>query len=360
MGGTLRAAARSRKRVASPRRLGDAAACMSAIVSASQVVKRYDRRVRQPGVRGLLRSWVRPQTESVLALAGLDLAMEAGDALALIGPNGAGKSTTIKILTGIMHATSGRVSVLGLDPARDRTRLAMNIATVFGQRSQLWYHLPAGETFDLLARIYEIPPPEYRARRDELIQRFELGPLLPTSVRKLSLGQRMRCEVAASLLHRPRILFLDEPTIGLDVIAKQQIRAIVRELNQKEGVAVLLTSHDAGDIEQLCKRVVIINHGAIVFEGRVSTLKRRYLKRKVIDLRLREELQALPELAGVEVVKAQGLGAKLELDTDQRPIAEVIAQLVAALPIADITIEDPPMEEIIAAIYREKRAEAAP
>jgi ABC-2 type transport system ATP-binding protein len=334
--------------------------CMPEVVSARQVVKRYERRVRQGGIGGLLRSWVRPRTESVLALDRLDLSMEEGESLALIGPNGAGKSTTIKILTGIMYPTGGQVSVLGLDPSRERTRLALNVATVFGQRSQLWYHLPAGETFDLLARIYEIPRAEYRARRDELIQRFELGPLLPTSVRKLSLGQRMRCEVAASLLHRPRILFLDEPTIGLDVIAKQQIRAIVRELNQQEGVTVLLTSHDAGDIEQLCKRVVIINHGAVVFEGRVSALKRRYLRRKVIDLRLREESDGWPALDGVEVVKAQGLGAKLEVDTERRPIAEVIARLVADLPIADITIEDPPMEEIIAAIYREKREGAGP
>jgi ABC-2 type transport system ATP-binding protein len=330
---------------------------MAEIVRATQLVKRYERRVRAPGLGGLIRSWLRPRTESIVALAGVDLVMEEGESLALIGPNGAGKSTTIKLLTGILHPSSGSVTVMGLHPTRQRTQLAMNLATVFGQRSQLWYHLPAGETFDLLARIYELPRAEYRARRDELIQRFELAPLLGTSVRKLSLGQRMRCEVAASLLHRPRLLLLDEPTIGLDVIAKQQIRSIVRELNQKDGVTVLLTSHDAGDIEQLCKRVVVINHGAVVFEGRVSTLKRRYLKRKVVDIRLREE-GALPVLQGVQVVKAQGLGAKLEVDTERRPIAEVIARLVAELPIADLTIEDPPMEEIIAAIYREQRQEA--
>jgi ABC-2 type transport system ATP-binding protein len=333
---------------------------MNEVVRATQITKRYDRRIRDPGLRGLVGSWFRPRIESVLALAGVDLTMAEGDSLALIGPNGAGKSTTIKILTGILYPTSGSISVLGLDPARDRMRLAMNVATVFGQRSQLWYHLPAGETFDLLALIYELDRTEYRRRRDELVQRFELGPLLRTSVRKLSLGERMRCEVAASLLHGPRILFLDEPTIGLDVIAKQQIRAIIRSLNQQDGVSVLLTSHDAGDIEQLCKRVVVINHGAIVFEGRVSTLKRRYLKRKIIDLRLREEIGPLPVWEGVQVVKAQGYGVKLEVDTLQQPIDEIIARLVATLPIADITIEDPPMEEIIAAIYREKGAEAPP
>jgi len=328
---------------------------MKEAVRVRQLVKRYERRVREPGMAGLLRSWVRPRTEAVVALAGVDLTVAEGESLALIGPNGAGKSTTVKILTGILHPTAGEVSVLGMNPTVERTRLAMNLGAIFGQRSQLWYHLPAGETFDLLARIYEIPSDEYRRRRDELVVRFELAPLLGTSVRKLSLGQRMRCEVAASLLHRPRLLLLDEPTIGLDVIAKQQIRTIIRELNQQEGVSVLLTSHDAGDIEQLCKRVVVINHGAVVFEDRVSTLKRRYLKRKVIDLRLREEVTALPPLAGVEVVKAQGYGVKLEVDTEASPIAEVIAHLMGALPIADVTIEDPPMEEIIAAIYRESR-----
>jgi ABC-2 type transport system ATP-binding protein len=328
---------------------------MTEAVRVRQLIKRYERRVREPGMAGLLRSWVRPRTEAVVALAGVDLTVAEGESLALIGPNGAGKSTTVKILTGILHPTAGEVAVLGMNPTVERTRLAMNLGTIFGQRSQLWYHLPAGETFDLLARIYEIPRDEYRRRRDELVVRFELAPLLGTSVRKLSLGQRMRCEVAASLLHRPRLLLLDEPTIGLDVIAKQQIRTIIRELNQQEGVSVLLTSHDAGDIEQLCKRVVVINHGAVVFEDRVSTLKRRYLKRKVIDLRLREEVTALPALAGVEVVKAQGYGVKLEVDTEASPIAEVIAHLMGALPIADVTIEDPPMEEIIAAIYRESR-----
>jgi ABC-2 type transport system ATP-binding protein len=255
-----------------------------------------------------------------------------------------------------MHPTRGEATVLGLVPWRDRTRVAMNIATVFGQRSQLWYHLPASETFDLLARIYELSDAEYRARRAELVDRFELEPLLGRPVRKLSLGERMRCEIAASLLHRPRVLFLDEPTIGLDVIAKQQIRELVRHMNQHEGVTVLLTSHDAGDVERLCKRVVVVNHGAIMFDDRVSTLRRRYLKRKVIDLHLRdpEAAAALPKLEGVEVLKASGIGLKLEVDTGTHPIEQTLAKLMACLPIADLTVQDPPMEEIIAQLYRER------
>ena len=330
---------------------------MTAVLQATGLSKVFRRRVRGAGFRGLLASYRRPQWETIPAVRDLNLELGDGEALALIGPNGAGKSTTIKMLTGILHPTTGTATVLGLVPWRERTTLAMNIATVFGQRSQLWYHLPAGETFDLLARIYELKPAEYRARRDELVRRFELQPLLGSAVRKLSLGQRMRCEIAAALLHRPRVLFLDEPTIGLDVIAKQQIREIVREMNQQEGVAVLLTSHDAGDIERLCKRVVIINHGTVMFNDRVSAMRRRYLRRKVIDLRLHEARsadEAWPELPGVQVVKAKGFGVKLEVDTDTQPIANVVGTLMAALPVADITIEDAPLEEIIAAIYRDQ------
>jgi ABC-2 type transport system ATP-binding protein len=330
---------------------------MTAIVEVNNLNKRFTRRERGAGLSGLLRSFVRGKAVHVDAVRELTFSLQEGESLALMGPNGAGKSTTIKILTGIMHPTSGSARVLGLVPWQDRTTLAMNIATVFGQRSQLWYHLPAGETFDLLARIYEIPSADYRAQRARLVERFELGPLLQTSVRKLSLGERMRCEIAASLLHRPRVLFLDEPTIGLDVIAKQKIRELVRELNQEQGVSVLLTSHDAGDIEQLCKRVVVINHGTVMFDDKVSTLRRRYLKRKVIDLRLRDlaETPSLPPMEGVEIQRSSQFGVKLEVDTERQAIDTVIASLVGSLPIADITIEDPPMEEIIAQLYRDQR-----
>ena len=324
--------------------------------------KVFQRRVREPGLRGMFRSYRKPQWETIAAVRELHMRMAEGEALALIGPNGAGKSTTIKMLTGILHPSAGTATVLGLVPWQQRTTLAMNIATVFGQRSQLWYHLPAGETFDLLARIYELKPGDYRARRDELIRQFELEPLLGTAVRKLSLGQRMRCEIAAALLHRPRILFLDEPTIGLDVIAKQSIRELIRAMNQEEGVAVLLTSHDAGDIERLCKRVVVINHGTVVLDDRVSTMRRQYLRRKVIDLRLREAHEpgeSWPELPGMRVVKASGFGVKLEVDTDLQPIANAVATLMAALPVVDITIQDAPLEEIIAAIYRDQTLQGA-
>jgi ABC-2 type transport system ATP-binding protein len=326
---------------------------MALALEVTGLSKTFERRVREPGLGGLLKSFARASTETLHAVSSLELSAEEGESLALIGPNGAGKSTTIKMLTGILHPTSGEARVLGIVPWRDRTRLAMNIATVFGQRSQLWYDLPPGESFDLLARIYEIPRADYLARRDRLIERFELGPFLRTSVRKLSLGQRMRCEIAASLLHHPKVIFLDEPTIGLDVLAKQEIRALIRDLNREDGVTVFLTSHDAGDIEHLSKRVIVINHGRVVFSDKVSALRRRYLGRKVIDLRLQQPGQRPPEIEGVSLVKSGPFGLKLEVDTDKQPIERVVASLVAALSIADITIEDPPLEEIIAAIYRD-------
>ena len=326
---------------------------MEPVVRVEGLRKTFTRRVRAGGLRGLLASYVRRSQETITALDGIDLSMDPGESVALIGPNGAGKSTTIKTLTGILYPTSGSVSVLGVTPWKQRTQLAFQIATVFGQRSQLWFHLPAGETFDLLAHIYEIPRAEYVARRDELIDRFELSEFLGSAVRKLSLGQRMRCEIAASLLHRPRVLFLDEPTIGLDVIAKQRIRELVRELNRNEGVTVLLTSHDAGDIEHLCKRVVVINHGRLVLDDRVSRVRRRYLQRKVIGLRLHEPVETLPEMSGVSMLSRSRFGLKLRVDTRERDIAEVMSAL-GTMPIADITIEDPSMEEIIAEIYADR------
>src|SRR3712207_1541703 len=310
---------------------------MPDVVEVENLRKVFQRRVREPGLRGLLQSYRHPRTETITAVRDLHLRMGDAETLALIGPNGAGKSTTIKMLTGILHPSGGQARVLGLVPWRQRTTLAMNIATVFGQRSQLWYHLPPGETFDLLAQIYELKPAAYRERRDELVRKFDLQPLLGTAVRKLSLGQRMRCEIAAALLHRPRILFLDEPTIGLDVIAKQSIREIVREMNRDEGVGVLLTSHDAGDIERLCKRVVVINHGRVMFDDRVSTMRRRYLRRKVVDLRLNEAYDPTAPWVtppGVSVVKAKGFGVKIEVDTDVQPIAAVVAALMRDHPVA--------------------------
>ncbi|HYF95057.1 MAG TPA: ATP-binding cassette domain-containing protein [Symbiobacteriaceae bacterium] len=294
----------------------------------------------------------RPRTTQVEAVKALDLSVAKGEALAFIGPNGAGKSTTIKMLTGILHPTAGEASVLGCTPWKQRQKLAFRIGSVFGQKSQLWLHLPPVDTFNLLARIYELDWAEYLKRRAQLVELFELEDLIHTAARKLSLGQRMRCEIAASLLHRPEIIFLDEPTIGLDPVAKAAIRDLIRRANKEEGVTVFLTSHDAGDIEHLCKRVVIINHGQMILDDTVNALRRDYMKSREIDLKLAAPFDGKLHLPGVTVIKTKGYGVKIGVDTAVSPIDVVVGEILRNYGVQDITIQNPPMEEIIAAIYR--------
>ncbi len=321
-----------------------------ASITVEALTKAFTSQVKSPGLRGSVRALLHPENQTVLAVKGISFAVDEGERVAFIGPNGAGKSTTIKILTGILHPTSGNASVLGLVPWKQRQQLAYQIGAVFGQKSQLWYHLPPVDSFDLLAHIYALEPAAYHERRAMLVELFEIGPHLQTPVRKLSLGERMRCEIAASLLHRPRILFLDEPTIGLDVVVKQRIRDLILELNQQEGVTVFLTSHDAGDVEVLCKRAMVINHGEVIYDGGVTELKHTYLRTKIISLKLAVPWQGF-DAPGVTVLKHTGYGVKLEVDTTVAPIEQVTSGLLSRYSIVDINIDNPQMEAIIAQIY---------
>ncbi len=319
-------------------------------VEVKQLEKIYSVKHKQPGLLGSLRALWRPEYSSLTAVDRISFELAAGEAVGFVGPNGAGKSTTIKMLAGILYPSAGEARVLGLVPWRERQRLAFQIASVFGQRSQLWYHLPAADSFGLLARIYELDDRAYRSRVATLIERFEIAPYLHVPVRRLSLGERMRCEIAAALLHRPRVVFLDEPTIGLDIVAKQQIRALIRTLNQEEGVTFLLTSHDAADIEQVCKRVIVINQGTLVFDGDVDELKKRYLRHKVIDLKLSESAEPIAG-PGLFLQHAEPYRIRYEVDTDVLPIERIIGQLVSLYRVSDLTVEEPPLEDVIAAIY---------
>jgi len=321
-------------------------------IRVTELVKDFETRVKRPGLRGSLRALARPDKRIVHAVRSISFQMETGELVGFIGPNGAGKSTTIKILTGILHPTGGEAQVLGFVPWTDRRKLAYRIGTVFGQRPQLWYHLPALDTFYLFGKIYEQDDAAVKKRIAFLAEAFEIGHLLETPVRKLSLGQRMRCEVAASLIHKPSLLLLDEPSIGLDVVAKQSIRDTIRQMNQIEGVGVLLTSHDAGDIEALCKRVIIINHGKIIYQDRVSALKRNYLTTKQIDVRYAEEVRPGFALEGVETVKLGRYGVKLRFDVRETPVERVIADLAGRGTLLDVTISDPSLEEVIRTIYQ--------
>ena len=348
------------------------------IVEVEDLAKTFRSRERSAGLLGSFHSFVAPRYREREAVKRISFSLERGEVLAFIGPNGAGKSTTIKMLTGILHPTSGGAQVLGLRPWQQRRKLAFHIASIYGQKSQLWYHLPPQDTFNLLAQIYELDMQEYGKRRDFLIEAFDISEYMRTPVRKLSLGERMRCELAAALLHKPSVIFLDEPTIGLDVIAKQRIRDLIGQLNREENVTVFLTSHDAGDIEQVCRRAIVINHGEIILDTPVARLKREYLKVKTVDLLLEEPADTLLKIEGengeqrlsvqstmsiheelldtsdVRVIKAKGHGMKLEVDTARTPLEPVIAAIIQHCHILDMTIADPPMEEIIADIYGQK------
>ena len=325
------------------------------IITVSKLHKTFRTKHKPAGLRGSLSALAHPDWKIVDAVKDLEFEMEPGELLGFIGPNGAGKSTTIKMLTGILYPTSGNAQVLGFIPWQQRQKLAYQIGTVFGQRPQLWYHLPAIDTFYLFGKIYEIDDGELRKRITFLTEAFEIEELLETPVRKLSLGQRMRCEVAASLLHHPKLLLMDEPSIGLDVVAKQRIRDTVKRMNELEGVGVLLTSHDAGDIEALCRRVIVINHGQIVYQDKVSSLKRRYLTSKLVEVRYAEQVPEDFHINGTETIKVakERYGVKLRFDTRLTAVGPVIAQLADAGSLVDLTISDPSLEEVIRAIYQE-------
>lgn len=245
-------------------------------IKVTHLSKSFTVRKSAPGFLGAVKGLFAPRKSSVTAINDLSFTLMPGERVAFIGPNGAGKSTTIKMLTGILHPSSGMIEVLGLVPWKERHLLGYKIGTVFGQRTQLWYHLPPSATFDLLAKIYEIAPPIYHNRLRELIDLFEIAPFLDKPVRQLSLGERMRCEIAASLLHQPEILFLDEPTIGLDINAKLRIRTLLKTLAQDFGTTLFLTSHDTADIEQVCQRVIVLDKGVRIADCPLSTLKERY------------------------------------------------------------------------------------
>lgn len=293
---------------------------------------------------------VRRTSEEVRAVDGISFDIDRGEMVGYIGPNGAGKSTTIKMLTGILVPSSGWLSVAGVDPSRSRTELTRRIGVVFGQRTTLWWDLPLRDSFDVLRRIYRTDPARHRANLVEFTELLELGDLLDTPVRQLSLGQRMRGELTAALLHDPEIVFLDEPTIGLDVVAKAAVREFLAEVNRERGVTVLLTTHDLADIERLCSRLLIIDHGRLIWDGGLDELKRRYGQERTMIVDLEEAAPPL-DVPGARVVRVDGPRQWLSFRRDETSAAELTAAVAARSHLVDLAIEETEIEEIVRRIY---------
>lgn len=314
------------------------------------LAKTYRVAERDPGLMGAVRGLVRRRWRTVEALKGVSFSLEAGELLGFIGPNGAGKSTTIKILSGILRPDGGRVEVCGLVPHQDRVRHVARIGVVFGQRTQLWWDLPVVEGFDLLRDIYRVDPIRYARTRDELVAMLRLERLLDQPVRQLSLGQRMRAEIAAALLHEPEILFLDEPTIGLDAPSKLAVRDFVKRLNRERGVTVLLTTHDMHDIEALAERVIVIGHGRVLADSPFEALRRDVLRERRLFVDFVGEAPSI-DLPGVEVRARDGRSLELAFDPAVLPAARLIAAITADHAVEDIHVEQPAIEEVIARFY---------
>ncbi len=308
------------------------------------------RRAREGGLSARVQDFVAPRTRPMLAVDRLSLQIRPGERVAFIGPNGAGKSTTLKMLAGILRPDEGHVRVLGLEPSTERRALAFRIGTVFGQRSQLWYQLPPRDTFALLGRVYDVDRDRHRRRVETLTALFGLGRLIDTPVRQLSLGERMRCEIAASLLHEPRLLFLDEPTIGLDVSARATIRELLRGESERDGVTLLLTSHDTGDVEQVCDRVVVINHGRLLWDGTLDALRRSTVAAKRVTLWTEAERIDIG-LAGVRVIASASFRTELEVQPGVVSLGQVVDAASRQSPVRDLTVEDVPLDVIIRTLY---------
>lgn len=327
---------------------------MQNVIHVKNLCKNFTMRQNFSGVCGAIKGLFCAKKIDLPAIKNLSFSIGQGERVAFIGPNGAGKSTTIKMLTGILHPSSGEIKILDLIPWQDRHQLGYHIGTVFGQRTQLWYHLPPADTFELLAKIYEIDNETYQKRFKELTEAFEISSFLHKPVRQLSLGERMRCEIVASLLHNPAILFLDEPTIGLDINAKLKIRGLLNQLSHDYGTTLFLTSHDTADIEQVCERVIVLDKGTIIHDSSLKELKRTYIKKKILTLIT--DVENLPlKLPGMNILKNANYHFVCEINLAHTPIDQVIHEALKLTGLKDVTIEDPSMEEIIRTLYGARR-----
>ncbi len=324
---------------------------MTAIIQVQDLVKHYEVPVREGGLLASMRSVVRRRHRTVRAVEGISFELQPGEIVGFLGPNGAGKTTTLKVLSGLLYPTSGKVDVLGFVPSDRRVDFLSNVTLIMGQRQQLFWDLPAVDTFLVNKSIFGIDDREYAETVATLTDLLDLSELLEKPVRQLSLGERMKVELAAGLLHRPTVLYLDEPTIGLDVTMQQRIREFISEYNKSAGATVLLTSHYMADVEALAERVIVINRGSLLYDGPLQGLVDRYAPYKIITLQLDRDL------TGEELARHEGLtvvdNRRVKLTASRDGIADLTVRLVQGLPVADVTVEDPPLEQVISEVFED-------
>lgn len=325
---------------------------VTAIIEVENLVKQFKVSEKKEGLKGALASLLSRNHKIVKAVDGISFRIERGEMIGFIGPNGAGKSTTIKMLTGILFPSGGKAKVLDYVPFEQREQYTKHIGVVFGQRTQLWWDLPVIESFRLLRHIYEVPKGKFEKELKKFVKILDINEILSTPVRKLSLGQRMRCDLAASLLHNPEIVFLDEPTIGLDLIAKEKIRKFIKEKNREDGTTFILTTHDMADIEEICKRAIIIDKGKIIYDGSIESIK-KLAGEKRIEIEF-EKPQKSFSMKGVKILERNENMLVLEASKKHK-ISDVVGKILSRYDVVDLTIEEPKIEEIIKKIYRKNR-----
>ena len=323
------------------------------VIEVNNLSKKFKTKVKEKGLKGSIKSIIKPKYKIKKAVSNVSFTVEKGEMLAFIGPNGAGKSTTIKMLTGILYPDKGSINILGLNPTKDRKKLSYEISSVIGQKEQLWMHLTPYDNFKFIGTMYDLPDSVVEKKINEFIDIFELNDFINTPVRGLSLGQRIRCEIVAALINEPKILFLDEPTIGLDPVVKENIRTLIKRLNKEYKTTIFLTSHDVSDIEKLCKRVIVVNDGTIVMDTTMNELKYHYMNKKIVEVKMSEEVN-LKETKGITILKDKGYNLKIEVDTTKKSIKDVLDMLDQD-NIIDINISNVPLEDIISEIYKREK-----
>ncbi|MCU0315032.1 MAG: ATP-binding cassette domain-containing protein [Fimbriimonadaceae bacterium] len=321
----------------------------SSIVSVESLSKEFRLAVKEPGAQGIIKGLFRPRHKTVQAVTDITFSIQPGEIVGFLGPNGAGKTTTIKMLSGILFPTSGKATVLGYTPFDRKPEMLRQIALVMGNRQQLWWDLPAWDSFVVLREVYDVDKKKFKRRVDHLVESLGLTDKVQTQVRKLSLGERMKCELVAALIHSPRVLFLDEPTIGLDLVSQKRIREFLREFNREEECTILLTSHYMQDVEELCERVIIINHGALVYDGTLQALTLAFSQHKSVQITLTEPVPSDTLAQYGTVLSLDGNVAILEMAREE--LAVRTGLLLANLPVVDISVPDTDVEDVITKVF---------